>query len=106
MSYAKDVLRQGMPGPAVEVTAPHRRLVSAMKPFCSSDPCFTCTDRVLCRCLRVRESTVVDAIVTLGLRTVKEIREHTGAGDGCTCCHGELRRCLEDYAPVLTGEAV
>jgi NAD(P)H-nitrite reductase large subunit len=77
-----------------------------MKPFLASDPCFGCTDRILCRCLRVRESTVVEAIVTLGLRTVSEIRQRTGAGDGCTCCHGELHRCLEENAPVLTGEAV
>ena len=77
-----------------------------MKPSHSLNPCFGCTGRILCRCLRVREATVVEAIVTLGLRTVKEIRQHTGAGDGCTCCHGELGRCLDDYAPVLTGEAI
>jgi bacterioferritin-associated ferredoxin len=77
-----------------------------MKPSCSSNPCFGCTDRTICRCLGVQESTVVEAIVTLGLRTVKEIRQHTGAGDGCTCCHAELRRCLREHAPLLTAEAV
>ncbi len=75
-----------------------------MKPSCPSNPCSGCTDRILCRCLGVKESTVVEAIITLGLRTVKEVRQYTGAGDGCTCCHGEIRRCLQEHAPILTAE--
>jgi bacterioferritin-associated ferredoxin len=54
----------------------------------------------VCRCLKVTEAAVVDAIVTLGLRTVKELRTATGAGDGCTCCHRELRELLEVHAEV------
>ena len=77
-----------------------------MKPSCSSSSCSDCTDRIVCRCFQVKESTVVQVITTLGLRTVKEIRKHTNAGDGCTCCHADLRRLLEEHAPVLTGEAV
>ena len=76
-----------------------------MKPSCFASPCATCTNRVVCRCFQVREVTVVEAITTLGLRTVKEVRQHTEAGDGCTCCHGELRRLLADNVPLLTGEA-
>jgi bacterioferritin-associated ferredoxin len=34
----------------------------------------------------------------LGLQSIKEIRSHTGAGDGCTACHGCLRDLLERYA--------
>jgi NifU-like protein len=64
-----------------------------------------CSERILCRCFRVSEATVVEAITTLGLRTVKEIRKHTEAGDGCTCCHAQLHRCLEENVPLLTGEA-
>jgi bacterioferritin-associated ferredoxin len=63
-------------------------------------PCSGCPDRVVCRCLKVTEAAVVDAIVTLGLRTVKELRTATGAGDGCTCCHRELRELLEVHAEV------
>ncbi len=36
----------------------------------------------MCRCLRVTEETVVTAIVTLGLRTVAEVRRATEAGTG------------------------
>jgi bacterioferritin-associated ferredoxin len=77
-----------------------------MKPSCSSSPCSGCTDRILCRCLDVKESTVAVAILALGLRTVKEVRQHTGAGDGCTCCHALIRRCLEEQAPLPTAAAV
>ena len=51
------------------------------------------------------KATVVEAIITLGLRTVKEIRQYTEAGDGCTCCHHELRRLLTENAPLLMSEA-
>ena len=63
-------------------------------------PCSGCPDRVVCRCLKVAEETIVDAIITLGLRTVKDIRNATGAGDGCTCCHHELRELIEVHAEV------
>jgi NAD(P)H-nitrite reductase large subunit len=50
--------------------------------------------------MKVTEGTIVDAITTLGLRTVKEVRAATGAGDGCTCCHAQIRGYLEVHAPV------
>ena len=59
----------------------------------------SCPDRVVCRCLRITEDTVIDAIVTLGLRTVKEVRQATEAGDGCNCCHRELAVYLTVYSP-------
>ena len=59
----------------------------------------SCPDRVVCRCLKVTEQAVITAIATLGVRTVKELRQATGAGGGCTCCHKELRVYLEVYAP-------
>ena len=58
----------------------------------------SCPDRVVCKCLRVTEQTVITAIVTLGLRTVKAVREATDAGDGCTCCHKELAAYLAVYS--------
>ena len=66
---------------------------------CRSCPAVgSCPDRVVCRCLRVTEETVISAIVTLGLRTVKEIRHATEAGDGCTCCHKELAAYITVYS--------
>jgi len=60
----------------------------------------SCADRVVCRCLKVTEQTVITAIVTLGLRTVREVRAATDAGNGCTCCHRELAAYLTVYAPA------
>ncbi|WP_171469065.1 (2Fe-2S)-binding protein [Frigoriglobus tundricola] len=59
----------------------------------------SCPDRVVCRCLGVTEHTIVSAIVALGLRTVKEVRQATEAGDGCTCCHKEVAAYLTVYSP-------
>jgi bacterioferritin-associated ferredoxin len=78
-------------------------LPSAENRVCSDPcpgPCSGCPDRVVCRCLKVTEAAVVDAIVTLGLRTVKQLAVATGAGDGCTCCHRELRELLEVHIEV------
>jgi bacterioferritin-associated ferredoxin len=63
-------------------------------------PCAGCPDRVVCRCLKVAEGQIVDAVVSLGLRTVKEVRSATGAGDGCTCCHRQIRELLDQHAPA------
>jgi bacterioferritin-associated ferredoxin len=57
----------------------------------------SCPDRIVCRCFRVTEQAVIAAILTLGVRTVKELRQATEAGGGCTCCHKELRQYLDVY---------
>ncbi|MFO0796312.1 MAG: (2Fe-2S)-binding protein [Gemmataceae bacterium] len=58
-------------------------------------PCGGCEDRIVCRCLKVTEGRIVEVVTTLGLRTVKEVRNVTGAGDGCTCCHKQIRALIE-----------
>ena len=58
----------------------------------------SCPDRLVCRCLKVTEETVINAIVTLGLRTVKEVRQATEAGTGCNCCHREIAAYLAVYS--------
>ncbi|MBX9580078.1 MAG: (2Fe-2S)-binding protein [Gemmataceae bacterium] len=63
-------------------------------------PCAGCADRIVCRCLEVTEGVIAEAITELGLRTVKEVRRATGAGDGCTCCHKHIRALLEAHAPA------
>lgn len=62
-----------------------------------SRTCSDCPSRLVCRCLKITEEAVVEAITLLGLRTVKEIRKATGAGDGCTCCHKLLLRLIERH---------
>jgi bacterioferritin-associated ferredoxin len=64
---------------------------------CASCP-RDCSERLVCRCLQVTESEVVTAIHTGEVRTLRDLRRHTGAGDGCTCCHERLRQLLERHA--------
>lgn len=61
-------------------------------------PCAGCPDQVVCRCLKVTEAVIVEAITTLGVRTVKEVVRTTGAGSGCTCCHTRIRTYIEVHA--------
>jgi bacterioferritin-associated ferredoxin len=60
--------------------------------------CDACPERFLCRCLQVTENEVVAAITVLDIRTLKEVRQHTGAGDGCNGCHRLLRQLLDRHA--------
>jgi bacterioferritin-associated ferredoxin len=45
--------------------------------------------------LNVTEGQIVEAITTHGAAAIKELKHLTGAGDGCTCCHSELKEYLE-----------
>jgi bacterioferritin-associated ferredoxin len=48
--------------------------------------------------LQVTEEHLVKLIARFGLGTIQEVQKHTGAGDGCTCCHQELQQYLDRYA--------
>jgi bacterioferritin-associated ferredoxin len=72
---------------------------------CTSQQCESCPDQVVCRCLQITESALVQVITTLQLRTVKEVRRHTGAGDGCMCCHARLREYLVRHSCAATAIA-
>jgi bacterioferritin-associated ferredoxin len=54
-----------------------------------------CSDRVVCRCLQVTESELVEALSTDEVRDLKDVRRHTGAGGGCMACHRLIRTYLE-----------
>jgi bacterioferritin-associated ferredoxin len=62
------------------------------------DACQSCPIKVVCRCLQVTEDEVVAAITTHDLHNIKQVRRHTGAGDGCTCCHDRLRKLIDQHA--------
>jgi NAD(P)H-nitrite reductase large subunit len=47
--------------------------------------------------LQVTEQEIVSSITMHGLRTVREVKSTTGAGDGCTCCHKEIHEILEQH---------
>ncbi|MSU80185.1 MAG: (2Fe-2S)-binding protein [Gemmataceae bacterium] len=57
-----------------------------------------CDEKIVCRCLHVTEAQVVRMITQLELRTIREVKQITGAGDGCTACHSKLAECLEMHA--------
>lgn len=69
-----------------------------MSTTCTAERCDTCPGKIVCRCLNVTEEQVINLISGRGLRSIREIRQHTGAGEGCTCCHAELSHYLERYA--------
>jgi bacterioferritin-associated ferredoxin len=63
-----------------------------------SDSCpGDCGLRYVCRCLRVTEEVIATAFATQDIRTLKDIRRHTGAGDGCMACHRRLSNYLERH---------
>src|SRR5262249_1740643 len=53
-----------------------------------------CSDRVVCRCLQVTESTLIEVVTTHGAQDMKDVRRHTGAGAGCMACHRLIRTYL------------
>ena len=56
-----------------------------------------CSDRVVCRCLQVTETELIDVLTTEEARDLKDIRRHTGAGSGCMACHRLIRTYLARY---------
>jgi len=65
---------------------------------CSAD----CGLHLICRCLRVTERVLVEAFTAGDIRTLKDIRRHTGAGDGCMACHRRLKSYLDRYTVPQT----
>jgi bacterioferritin-associated ferredoxin len=51
---------------------------------------------MICHCLQVTEDMLRGALATLELRSLRDLREATGAGDGCTACHRRLRQILDE----------
>ncbi|MCC6417142.1 MAG: (2Fe-2S)-binding protein [Gemmataceae bacterium] len=65
---------------------------------CAPESRHGCSAQLVCRCLNVTRDEIVEAITSLGLQTLKEVRQATGAGGGCTCCHKDIRLLLEQYS--------
>lgn len=49
---------------------------------------------IVCRCLGVTAAELQDAVEVHDACTVQELRDRTGAGDGCTSCHRFLKMAL------------
>jgi len=52
--------------------------------------------RVVCKCFGVTEAAIREAIRVNNLKTVEDITHFTKAGGGCTLCHDELKKILEE----------
>jgi assimilatory nitrate reductase electron transfer subunit len=69
-------------------------------------PCANCPDRIVCRCQRVTEGQVLDAIEQ-GVDNLSDLRKVTRAGTGCLCCHRELRSLLAAHpSPSSSPEVI
>jgi bacterioferritin-associated ferredoxin len=55
---------------------------------------------MICHCLQISREMLHDAVVGLGLTNLHEVRQATGAGDGCTACHRQLRLFVEQHRRV------
>jgi bacterioferritin-associated ferredoxin len=53
---------------------------------------------VVCRCLNITEEEIVSAVTSHDLSSLRDLRRHTGAGEGCTCCHETLKEYLVRYS--------
>ena len=52
--------------------------------------------RLICRCLGVTSSRILDAVQGQALRSVAEITKAVKAGGGCGTCHPEIEEILAD----------
>jgi NAD(P)H-nitrite reductase large subunit len=59
----------------------------------------TLTDEVVCHCLGIARSEIVTAADVTDATSVRDIMKCTGAGTGCTACHGGIRRLLANQCP-------
>jgi bacterioferritin-associated ferredoxin len=90
---------------------PTRKWSARRKPACTGNrnervveqinyhrTCDGCPERLVCHCLRITESVLLETLTTWEVRTVTELCHLTGAGDGCTACRHRLCEYVERYA--------
>ena len=53
-------------------------------------------DIIICSCLDIYKSTLVEAIKEKGLTTVEEVGEETEAGTICGECQDDIQEILDD----------
>ena len=49
----------------------------------------------VCSCLHMTESDLLAKLDGTNIRTIRDLRRLTGAGDGCTACHQTLKGLLK-----------
>jgi NAD(P)H-nitrite reductase large subunit len=68
-----------------------------MNTLCTPDHCDNSTERIVCRCLQITETELIQVLTNREVHTVKEICRLTKAGDGCTACHSLLKQYIDQY---------
>jgi NAD(P)H-nitrite reductase large subunit len=53
--------------------------------------------KLICRCLEISETDLLQAIDDGDLRSLTDVVCQTGAGDGCTACRRQILEYLEQY---------
>jgi bacterioferritin-associated ferredoxin len=48
--------------------------------------------------MEVTEEALIEVILSLNIRTYSQLRQHTGAGDGCMACRRRLQGYIDQYA--------
>jgi bacterioferritin-associated ferredoxin len=56
-------------------------------------PAYQCDSKIICHCLGVTEDELQSALGERAIRSVQEIVQETGAGNGCTAC----RRAIQEF---------
>jgi NAD(P)H-nitrite reductase large subunit len=77
-----------------------------MSDSCNFERCAQCIGQFVCTCMRMTEGALVDVIVSRGISDLKELRQETGAGDGCMACRRRLQHYLNEYAASAYSERV
>lgn len=67
--------------------------------------CSSAKSQFLCRCLRVTEEEVRDAIAVANPETVRGVTQACGAGGGCMACHRHIKRLLAEQHAQIAAEA-
>lgn len=65
----------------------------------------TTKPQYLCRCLRVSEEEVRDAIAVSNPETVRGVTQACGAGGGCMACHRHIKRLLAEQQAQIAAES-
>lgn len=58
--------------------------------------------KIICRCLQITETDLLEAVDEGNLRTIREVVCKTGAGDGCTACRKKIVQYLEQQQSLVS----
>ena len=53
-------------------------------------------DPIICSCMEINRSTIVNAIKEHGLKTVEEVGDETEAGTVCGSCQDDIQDILDE----------